>query len=53
MNEREQNIEVQISCPLCKSSLPIRVKSLEGRLHLSFRCPHCKRISEITLQDIK
>lgn len=43
---------VQINCPLCKKPFPVRVQSLEGRLRLSVRCPHCKRISEIVLQDI-
>lgn len=43
---------VQINCPLCKNPFPVRVQSLEGRLRLSVRCPHCKRISEIVLQDI-
>ena len=44
---------VQITCPVCRKTFPVRVQRLEGRLSLSVRCPHCKRISEITLQDIR
>jgi len=53
MNEREANNGVQVTCPYCKKPFPVRVLSLEGRLHLSVRCTHCKRIGEITMQDIK
>ncbi len=42
----------QIVCPLCGKQFPVRVLRLEGRLHISVRCPHCKRVSEIKLQDI-
>lgn len=52
MDAKRENSGVQISCPLCKKPFPVRVQKLEGKLHLSVRCPHCKRISEITLQDI-
>ena len=53
MDARDANKGVQISCPLCKKPFPVRVQSLTGRLQLSVRCPHCKRISELTLTDIK
>lgn len=53
MNERTENKGVQINCPLCKKPFPVRVQELSGRLRLSVRCPHCKRISEIALQDIQ
>jgi len=53
MDARTENKGVQINCPLCKKPFPVRVQSLVGRLHLSVRCPHCKRISEIALQDIQ
>ena len=52
MAERE-NTGVQINCPLCGKPFPVRVQSLEGTLRLSIRCPHCKRVSEIRLQDIR
>lgn len=42
----------QVRCPLCGKTFPVRVKELRGTLRLSVRCPHCKRISEIALQDI-
>ena len=44
--------EVQVRCPLCGKAIPVRVKSLVGRLTLSIRCPQCKRVSSIELQDI-
>lgn len=43
---------VQVRCPLCGKAFPVRVNELKGSLRLSVRCPHCKRISEIALQDI-
>lgn len=52
MDAKALNSGVQINCPLCKKPFPVRVQSLDGRLRLSVRCPHCKRISEIALQDI-
>ncbi|MBR4757519.1 MAG: hypothetical protein IK084_01785 [Bacteroidaceae bacterium] len=42
---------VQINCPLCKKSFPVRVQELSGTLRLSVRCPHCKRTSEVFLQS--
>lgn len=53
MDAKNPNTGVQVSCPLCKKPFPVRVQSLEGKLHLSVRCPHCKRISEIVMQDIQ
>ncbi len=53
MNERAQNSGVQLTCPYCKKPFPVRVQSLEGRLRLSVRCPHCKRIGEVAMQDIQ
>jgi len=53
MDERVQNSGVQVSCPYCKKPFPVRVQHLEGRLRLSVRCPHCKRLGEIVMQDIK
>lgn len=53
MDEKSANTGVQITCPLCKKPFPVRVQALTGRLQLSVRCPHCKRISELTLRDIK
>ena len=53
MDERPDNKGVQINCPLCKKPFPVRVQELSGRLRLSVRCPNCKRISEISLQDIR
>ena len=53
MDEKTENTGVQIVCPICKKQFPVRVQSLEGRLRLSVRCPHCKKISEISLRDIK
>lgn len=52
MDEKDTNKGVQITCPLCGKPFPVRVQSLKGRLHLSVRCPHCKRISEIRMSDI-
>lgn len=52
MDEKAEKKGVQINCPLCKKPFPVRVQNLDGRLRLSVRCPHCKRISEIVLQDI-
>ena len=51
MAEREEN-GVQVRCPLCGKAFPVRVNELKGTLRLSVRCPQCKRISEIVLQDI-
>ena len=53
MSEKAENKGVQINCPLCKKPFPVRVQELSGRLRLPVRCPHCKRISEIALQDIR
>lgn len=53
MDAKNETSGVQITCPLCKKPFPVRVQSLEGRVRISVRCPHCKRISEIALQDIK
>lgn len=50
MDSREK--ATQITCPLCGKQLPVRVLRLEGELNLSVRCPSCKRVSEIKLQDI-
>lgn len=52
MDEREANKGAQINCPLCGKPFPVRVKKLDGWLHLSVRCPHCKRVSNIELKDI-
>lgn len=52
MDEKGEKKGVSISCPLCKKQFPVRVQSLDGKIRLSIRCPHCKRISEIVLQDI-
>lgn len=53
MDDKGANKGVQIICPLCKKSFPIRVQELVGKIRFSVRCPHCKRISEIALQDIR
>lgn len=53
MDKGAVNSGVQVTCPYCKKTFPVRVQSLEGRLRLSVRCTHCKRISEIVMQDIK
>lgn len=53
METNEKRNGVQISCPLCGKQFPVRVQSLEGKISFSIRCPHCKRVSEIHLQDIK
>lgn len=53
MDEKSANTGVQIVCPLCKQTFPVRVQELTGKLRLSVRCHHCKRISELTLSDIK
>lgn len=52
MDEKTTNTGVQVVCPYCKKPFPVRVQSLDGSLRLSVRCPHCKRIGEIALQDI-
>ena len=44
---------VQIACPRCRKQFPVRVKELSGELRISVRCPNCKRVSEIILQDIR
>ena len=49
---KDESNEVQVRCPLCGKVIPVRVKSLTGRLTLSIRCPQCKRVSNIELQDI-
>ncbi|MBO4924512.1 MAG: hypothetical protein J5382_10380 [Bacteroidales bacterium] len=43
---------VQVRCPLCGKTIPVRVDELRGNLRLSIRCPQCKRVSNIELQDI-
>lgn len=53
MDEKAENKGVQISCPLCGKKIPVRVQELSGKLRLSVRCPNCKRVSEIQLQDIR
>lgn len=53
MDEKRAIKGVQITCPLCKKPLPVRVQELEGKVRVSVRCPNCKQISEIALQDIK
>jgi len=53
MDEKAHISGVQVTCPYCKKSFPVRVQSLEGRLRLSVLCRHCKRTGEITLSDIK
>ena len=52
-NDMESNDNgVQVRCPLCGKMIPVRVKELRGMLRLSVRCPQCKRVSNIELQDI-
>lgn len=51
--DEKTNSGVQISCPLCGKPFPVRVQSLDGVLLLSVRCPHCKRVSEMRLRDIR
>lgn len=51
MDKSAEKKGVQINCPLCKKPFPVRVQELSGKVRLSVRCPHCKRISEITLLD--
>lgn len=41
-----------LHCPYCGKAFPLRIKRLEGKVELSVRCPHCKKISEISLKDI-
>ena len=53
MDEKGANKGVQISCPLCGKRFPVRVQELVGKLRVSIRCPNCKRVSEIQLQDIQ
>lgn len=43
---------IQVRCPLCGKTFPVRVKELKGVLRLSVRCPQCKRVSSLELQDI-
>lgn len=43
---------VQVHCPLCGKTFPVRVDTLKGKLRLSVRCPQCKRVSSLELQDI-
>ncbi len=50
MDNRKEEI---LHCPCCGKSFPVRIKRLEGELEISVRCPNCKRISEISLKDIK
>ena len=51
MPENEEK-GVQVRCPLCGKTFPVRVKELKGVLRLSVRCPQCKRVSSLELQDI-
>jgi len=53
MDDKSENKGVQINCPLCGKRFPVRVQELSGKIRLSVRCPNCKRVSEIQLQDIK
>ena len=53
MDNKERKNGVQLSCPLCGKQFPVRVQTLDGRISISVRCPHCKRVSEIHLQDIQ
>lgn len=53
MEQKADDKGVQIRCPLCGKQFPVRVKELDGRVSMSVRCPGCKRISEIVLQDIR
>lgn len=53
MDDKSANKGVQVSCPYCGKTLPVRVQELEGRLRLSVRCPHCKRVGEMSIQDIR
>lgn len=53
MEQKTEDKGVQIRCPLCGKQFPVRVKELDGRVSMSVRCPGCKRISEIVLQDIR
>ena len=53
MDEKAEKKGVQISCPRCKKTFPVRVQELVGSVRISVRCPHCKCISEIALKDIR
>ena len=53
MEQKAEDRGVQVRCPFCGKQLPVRVKELTGRLTISVRCPGCKRVGEITLQDIR
>ena len=51
--ESEKKIEgMQLRCPVCNNTLPVRIVELEGKARISIRCPHCKRKSMLELQDI-
>jgi phage FluMu protein Com len=49
MDNRKDEI---LHCPCCGKAFPVRIKTLDGQLLISVRCPNCKRISEISLKDI-
>ena len=51
MDEKTTKNYVQIRCPYCGHNLQIRVVEA-NKVKLSFRCPSCKRVGEIILQDI-
>lgn len=52
MDREKSDKGTQIRCPRCGKTLPVRILDLEGKLALSVRCPDCKRVSKIELQDI-
>ncbi len=52
MDRKATDKGVQVRCPRCGKTFPVRILSLEGKLSLSVRCPECKRVSKIELQDI-
>lgn len=53
MDEKTESKGVQITCPRCKNQFPVRVQELSGKARISVRCPACKKVSEIILQDIR
>lgn len=53
MDEKGEMKGVQVVCPRCRKQFPVRVQELSGTIRLSVRCPNCKKVSEIILQDIK
>ena len=52
MDEKTTKRYVQVKCPYCNHNLQIRVVEAE-RVKPTFRCPSCKKIGEIVLQNIK